>query len=166
MRGFATGNAMKRSDEVLRLVYQWIENGTLAAGTKAPSVRHMSRITGYSMSTVHNAYGILESAGVFVAHPRYGFFVDSMAPKARQEQNRENEEVSASAYKISINELTLRLFASWGNSEIQQFGAIYASDDLFPIAELNRHFRRIPGTATVPKVADATQPSISKVRSV
>ena len=28
------------------------------------------------MSTVHQAYGLLESAGVFVAMPRSGFYLD------------------------------------------------------------------------------------------
>ncbi len=58
------------------------------------------------------------------------------------------------AQEISISELTLRLFASWSNSEIQQFGAIYASTDLFPVDEINRHFRRVLRTSTGSKGAD------------
>ena len=46
---------MKRSEGVVNLVRQWIDNGALAPGAKAPSVRQMSRIAGCSMSTVHQA---------------------------------------------------------------------------------------------------------------
>ncbi len=133
---------MKRSEGVVNLVRQWIDSGTLVAGAKAPSVRQMSRIVGCSMSTVHQAYGLLESAGVFVALPRSGFYIDDAVGRA---DNGAVHEAASSgpAREISISELTLRLFASWSNSEIQQFGAIYASTDLFPVDEVNRHFRRI-----------------------
>jgi DNA-binding transcriptional MocR family regulator len=150
---------MKRSDEVLRLVHQWIENGTLAHGQKAPSVRQMSRITGYSMSTVHNAYGMLESAGVFVAHPRSGFFVGRALEAPASLLVGDDGEDSHSVREISISELTLRLFASWGTSEIQQFGAIYASSDLFPVAEINRHFRRILRTTPRGNADDGSSPA-------
>jgi DNA-binding transcriptional MocR family regulator len=133
---------MKRSEGVVNLVRQWIDSGTLVPGAKAPSVRQMSRIAGCSMSTVHQAYGLLESAGVFVAMPRSGFYLDNAV--GRTDNGGVHEAVcSGPAREISISELTLRLFASWSNSEIQQFGAIYASTDLFPVDEVNRHFRRI-----------------------
>jgi DNA-binding transcriptional MocR family regulator len=133
---------MKRSEGVVNLVRQWIESGTLAPGAKAPSVRQMSRIAGCSMSTVHQAYGLLESAGVFVALPRSGFYIDGAVGRA--DIGAVHEAASTGpAREISISELTLRLFASWSNSEIQQFGAIYPSTELFPVDEVNRHFRRI-----------------------
>ncbi|MCC6949768.1 MAG: PLP-dependent aminotransferase family protein [Bradyrhizobiaceae bacterium] len=134
---------MKRCDGVVRLVHQWIENGTLTPGCKAPSVRQMSRITGYSMSTVHNAYGMLESAGVFVAQPRSGFYIDKLTHVSEECVPTQREANLDEAKEISIDTLTLRLFASWSNSELQHFGAVYASGDLFPVDELNRHFRRI-----------------------
>ena len=144
---------MKRSDGVVNLVRQWIDNGTLAPGAKAPSVRQMSRIAGCSMSTVHHAYGLLESAGVFVALPRSGFYIDGAAGRA-SESAGDSTTSSEIAHEISISELTLRLFASWSNSEIQQFGAIYPSTDLFPVDEVNRHFRRILRNRTGSKGAD------------
>jgi DNA-binding transcriptional MocR family regulator len=133
---------MKRSDGVVNLVRQWIDSGALVPGAKAPSVRQMSRIAGCSMSTVHHAYGLLENAGLFVALPRSGFYIDGVAGRADPPTAIEDT-TSSVAHEISISELTLRLFASWSNSEIQQFGAIYASTDLFPVNEVNRHFRRI-----------------------
>jgi DNA-binding transcriptional MocR family regulator len=133
---------MKRSEGVVNLVRQWIDNGALAPGARAPSVRQMSRIAGCSTSTVHQAYGLLENAGVFVALPRSGFYIDEGAARWRRPQARDGV-VSEPAREISISELTLRVFASWSNSEIQQFGAIYASTDLFPVEDINRHFRRV-----------------------
>ena len=143
---------MKRSEGVVNLVRQWIDSGTLVPGAKAPSVRQMSRIAGCSMSTVHQAYGLLESAGVFVALPRSGFYIDDAVGRAGKTAFRDG--APRAAQEISISELTLRLFASWSNSEIQQFGAIYASTDLFPVDEVNRHFRRILRTIAGSKGAD------------
>ncbi len=76
---------MKRSEGVVNLVRQWIDNGALAPGAKAPSVRQMSRIAGCSMSTVHQAYGLLENAGVFVALPRSGFYIDENICSRRED---------------------------------------------------------------------------------
>ena len=133
---------MKRAEGVMHLVRRWIESGTLVPGAKAPSVRQMSRIAGCSMSTVHHAYGLLENAGVFVALPRSGFYIEGGAGSSPNPAIPEGASSDA-AREISISELTLRLFASWSNSEIQQFGAIYASTDLFPVDDINRHFRRV-----------------------
>ncbi|WP_352700738.1 GntR family transcriptional regulator [Mesorhizobium sp. M0590] len=48
-----------------------LENGLASAlikpGNRLPSVREMSRQTGYSMATVHHAYSVLESEGVIEA---------------------------------------------------------------------------------------------------
>ena len=145
---------MKRSEGVVNLVRQWIDNGALAPGAKAPSVRQMSRIAGCSMSTVHQAYGLLENAGVFVALPRSGFYIDENIGRSGRPALLHDGAAPDGAQEISISELTLRLFASWSNSEIQQFGAIYASTDLFPVEEINRHFRRVLRTSTGSKGAD------------
>ena len=115
---------MKRSEGVVNLVRQWIDNGALAPGAKAPSVRQMSRIAGCSMSTVHQAYGLLENAGVFVALPRSGFYIDENIGRSGRPALLHEGAAPDGAQEISISELTLRLFASWSNSEIQQFGAI------------------------------------------
>jgi DNA-binding transcriptional MocR family regulator len=144
---------MKRSDGVVNLVRQLIDNGTLAPGAKAPSVRQMSRIAGCSMSTVHHAYGLLENAGVFVAQPRSGFYIEDTAGRAGANA-RADAAAGSVAREISISELTLRLFASWSTSEIQQFGAIYASSDLFPAEDINRHFRRVLRSVSGSKGAD------------
>jgi DNA-binding transcriptional MocR family regulator len=144
---------MKRSEGVVNLVRQWIDNGALAPGARAPSVRQMSRIAGCSASTVHQAYGLLENAGVFVALPRSGFYIDEGVGRARRPAVPDRGS-SEAAREISISELTLRLFASWSNSEIQQFGAIYASSDLFPVEDINRHFRRVLRNCNSSKGAD------------
>ena len=145
---------MKRSDGVVNLVRQWIDNGALVPGAKAPSVRQMSRIAGCSMSTVHQAYGLLENAGVFVALPRSGFYIDENVGRAGKLALSLDRGSADIAQEISISELTLRLFASWSNSEIQQFGAIYPSSDLFPVDDINRHFRRVLRTCNGSKGGD------------
>ena len=145
---------MKRSDGVVNLVRQWIDNGALLPGAKAPSVRQMSRIAGCSMSTVHQAYGLLENAGVFVALPRSGFYIDENVGRTGKLALSLDRGSPDTAQEISISELTLRLFASWSNSEIQQFGAIYPSSDLFPVDDINRHFRRVLRTCSGSKGGD------------
>lgn len=58
-----------------------IDNGTLPQGTRLPSVREMSRKRGLSVTTVLEAYRRLESAGLVVARPQSGYYVQGPAAK-------------------------------------------------------------------------------------
>ena len=57
-----------------------IEGGTLQEGQKVPSVRHLSAQRGVSVSTVLQAYRVLENGGYLEARPQSGYFVRRRAP--------------------------------------------------------------------------------------
>ena len=52
-----------------------ILTGTLKAGDKLPSLRHMGRSRGLSLATVMEAYALLEAEGHLEARPQSGFYV-------------------------------------------------------------------------------------------
>ena len=61
--------------QVEGLIKDWISDGTLIAGTRIPSVRTMSKKLSVSISTVNQAYALLEAQGHIEAKPQSGYFV-------------------------------------------------------------------------------------------
>jgi DNA-binding transcriptional MocR family regulator len=59
-----------------------IEEGTLRAGAKLPSIRHFAHAHGVSVYTVVDAYDRLVALGFFASRPHSGFFVRSRATGA------------------------------------------------------------------------------------
>jgi DNA-binding transcriptional MocR family regulator len=64
-----------RYEQLAGLVGEMVDNGALAPGERAPSVRAVSLQHGVSVSTVLQAYRLLEDRGILVARPQSGFYV-------------------------------------------------------------------------------------------
>ncbi|MBX2880159.1 MAG: PLP-dependent aminotransferase family protein [Granulosicoccus sp.] len=69
-----------RYEEVIRYVRELISSGTLTPGNKAPSLRRLSKARNVSVSTVLQAYRILESQGELEARPQSGFYIREPLP--------------------------------------------------------------------------------------
>ena len=75
-----------RTETVMRTIRQRIERRALVPGAKLPSVRALAGSTGFSKSTVVEAYDRLVAEGVIRARPGSGFFVAApLAPLALAE---------------------------------------------------------------------------------
>jgi len=78
--------APTRTETVMRTIRQRIERRALVPGAKLPSVRSLADSTGFSKSTVVEAYDRLVAEGVIRARPGSGFFVAApLAPLALAE---------------------------------------------------------------------------------
>jgi DNA-binding transcriptional MocR family regulator len=64
-----------RYERLANLIGEMVDNGTLPPGARAPSVRAVSEQHGVSISTVLQAYRMLEDRGILVARPQSGFYV-------------------------------------------------------------------------------------------
>ena len=75
-----------RTETVMRAIRQRIDRRTLTPGARLPSVRALAASTGFSKSTVVEAYDRLVAEGVIRARPGSGFFVAApLAPLALAE---------------------------------------------------------------------------------
>ena len=72
---------MTRYQHLATLLAERIEQGLYRHGEKLPSVRSLSREHGVSISTVQQAYQLLEQQQMIVPQPRSGYFV---APRKAQ----------------------------------------------------------------------------------
>ena len=133
---------MRRYEEVVSYVQKRIEAGTLKPSERLPSVRALSRATGFSIVTVHHAYALLESEGVIEARPRTGFFVKALR---RPQQNfpAQVPKAELSQTPISIDSLNFKVMAAWHNPSLEAFGAVYPSGDIFPRRRINQTLRQV-----------------------
>src|SRR5215469_14028899 len=67
--------ASHRYEELAGFVARLVEKGTLRPGSRAPSLRRLSRDRRASLSTALKAYQLLEDRGILEARPRSGYYV-------------------------------------------------------------------------------------------
>jgi DNA-binding transcriptional regulator YhcF (GntR family) len=68
-----------RYEEIANKVEGIIKNLNLKAGDRVPSVRQVSKELNVSLTTVFQAYHILEAKGLIISRPRSGYFVNTVA---------------------------------------------------------------------------------------
>jgi len=119
-----------------------IEESTLKAGDKVPSVRSMSRQAGVSISTVLQAYANLEADGVVVARPQSGYFVSPMAASNIRLPDRivfsELKPKPAPAFNLWGS-----IYESAGNDDILPLGLANTRSELLPVKGLARAVRQV-----------------------
>ncbi len=126
-------------EEVARRVRTLVHGGTLRAGERIPSVRQMARQWRVSISTVLQAYGLLEAERLIEARPQSGYYV---APKLwkRPEEPGMSQPVQKPT-KVNVSELSInvmRLMEATHHPEFVRFGAALTSPEMLPSAALNR----------------------------
>ena len=127
---------MKRYEKFAAEIAELIRNGVLASGEKVPSVRQASRTYGVSVSTVFQAYYLLEDRGLIQARPRSGYFVRDHARRPLPEP-----EISprlSETTKVDVSELVFSVLASLRDPGTVPFGSAFPSPDLFPLQRLAR----------------------------
>ena len=118
-----------------------IEGGTLRPGERIPSVRKLSGQLSVSVTTVLEAYRLLEDRGLVEPRPQSGFYV-KFAP--RQAPPRPAKTLSAPAStSLDMSDFVMRILKEAGRRDLISFGAATPSPALFPVARLNRTLARV-----------------------
>lgn len=113
-----------------------IVSGVLKMGDKLPSVRVISRENGASISTILQAYYVLESKGLIEARPQSGYYVTHctrllpglMATSKPNNNSRDND----------IDSIIARVYAEMGRKDNLVFSLGVPSSELLPLAKLNK----------------------------
>jgi DNA-binding transcriptional MocR family regulator len=113
-----------------------IKQGTYPPGSRIPSVRQTSEQNGVSISTVLQAYSLLESQGLIEARPQSGYYVRRQA--ARRLPEPEMSAAGRDPSLVSIHELTMMLLADTLNPSLVQLGAALPNPQLMPTKKINR----------------------------
>ena len=117
-------------------VAELIAKGSLRPGERVPSVRRMSAQYQVSISTVIQAYSLLESRGLIEARPQSGYYVRPRAWTPPPEPEVSLKEPSAS--EVHIGELIMRVVRETEHPGLTRLGANCANMAFHAPAALHR----------------------------
>lgn len=115
---------------------QLIEQGTLRAGHRVPSVRRMSLQRSVSISTVLQAYTVLENRGYLEARPQSGYYVRPRLPSDTPVP-RMARPMAKPSY-VGVNDLTADVMRYSADPQYVALGAACPAASLFPTKKLAR----------------------------
>ncbi|MFC4004234.1 GntR family transcriptional regulator [Prauserella oleivorans] len=81
-----------------------INDGTLAVGTKLPTVRGLAADLGIAPNTIARAYRELEEAGLIETKGRSGTFVGATGDRSRQRVRDAAREYAATARRLGLSD--------------------------------------------------------------
>lgn len=113
-----------------------IEAGTLRPGDRVPSVRQLSQQKGVSVTTVLQAYYLLEDRGLIEARPQSGYYVRDRVYKRLPEPEISNPESDPT--RVSLHELVMMVSKDTHNPKLVQLGTAIPNPELLPMRKLNK----------------------------
>src|SRR5512141_134500 len=126
---------MLRYNELTERLAELIRHGTYPPGERIPSVRQMSQQQNLSISTVLQAYSLLEMQGLIEARPQSGYYVrvrlDERLPEPETSSPRRDPS------HVSLHELVMMLMRDSANPDLVQLGAALPHLDQRLIQTLN-----------------------------
>ncbi len=130
-----------RYERFARELESQIQAGTFPEGSRLPALREASERSGLSLTTVIQAYRLLETKGLIIARPQSGYYVRAKPRKRPLEPEPELGGAALGAEEpapVRIDELSLELFRESHEPDVAQFGAATPDPELLPTARLNR----------------------------
>lgn len=123
-----------RYEAVAEQVKRMIAGLALPAGAKVPSVRTVSGELGVSLSTVFQAYHLLEAQAVLVARPRSGYYVRAAPAHAPRTPPARLPAPAA----VRIDDVATSLLHQSGQAGGLDFALLAPALATMPIARLNK----------------------------
>jgi DNA-binding transcriptional MocR family regulator len=145
-----------RYEKVANLIAGLVDSGTLRAGSRAPSLREISKQQCISLSTALQAYRLLEDRGVLEARPQSGHYVASRAATRLETPALSNPPNKATPVAMSATLLKIQQYSA--DPRLVPLGWAVPSAELLAAARLDRFLARAArlkgvgyNTYTVPK---------------
>ncbi len=122
-------------EQVADRIQALIREGTLAPGDRLPSVRKLKQQLSVSMSTVLEAYRLLEDRGSIESRPQSGYYVKATAPALLEEPSQSAPPSQVRPVDMSPVMWMLKMGLS---PDIIKLGAAVPGIEFFPVNTLNR----------------------------
>jgi DNA-binding transcriptional MocR family regulator len=136
MNQAAQADDIRLYEQVATKIARSIEDGTLRAGDRIPSVRQSSQQYGVSISTVLQAFFLLENRGLVEARPQSGFYVKPRLKALPAIPKPTTPPAGVS--RPSISDYIVDVIASTRDPEVVPLGAATICSELLPGAALTR----------------------------
>lgn len=122
--------------EIAQNIEQRILSGVLKAGDKLPSIRILKQEYGVSISTVLEAYYLLEGKNLVESRPRSGYYViycSNSVPDCPTKTNPKNKAVSG-----NVTEMIIDFYANLSNDTMINLSLGVPAPELMPIAKMTK----------------------------
>jgi DNA-binding transcriptional MocR family regulator len=128
-------------ERVADCIVRLIDEGTFRPGARLPSVRALSRQWQVSITTVLEAYRLLEDRGLIEARPQSGYYVRARFPEASAEPAI--SQPASAPTEVSIGERLMALLRAKRNPALVQLSAAIPDPAFLPTERLNRMLARV-----------------------
>jgi DNA-binding transcriptional MocR family regulator len=129
-----------RYEELAGFVAALVEKGILRPGSRAPSLRRLSRDRRTSLSTALKAYQLLEDRGILEGRPRSGYYVARRPGGALETPSASRPPATPTNVAISATVLSLVEYAS--DPRLVPLGCAVPSPELLAAGQLDRFLAR------------------------
>lgn len=139
-----TSSGLQKSflyENIAASISDLIKKGTYRTGDRIPSIRQMSKQQQVSISTVQQAYRMLEDQGVIEAQPQSGYYV--RIPENDRLPEPEPLSSGPDPSHVSLRELVVIIMRDTLNTDLTQLGAMVANPEYLPVTRLNRIIARL-----------------------
>jgi DNA-binding transcriptional MocR family regulator len=127
---------MKRYEMLASTMAAEIRSGSVAVGSRMPSLRQLIAQHGVSQSTVFRAYYLLEEWGLIRAQERSGYYVAPGANVTAAPAPRAAALALAQSSKVDISDLVFSVLDAAKHPSIVPLGSAFPSPELFPLPRL------------------------------
>lgn len=127
-----------------------IAAGAFRPGDRLPSVRRISQQKKLSISTVLQAYQVLEDRGAVEVRPQSGYYVRTQPLPSLSALEPEVSTPPPGPEEVRVEDLALKVMYDTINPNLAQFGAAIPAPDLLPTDRLNRILSRQVRDGRVP----------------
>ncbi|NJD59790.1 MAG: PLP-dependent aminotransferase family protein [Anaerolineae bacterium] len=129
-------------EQVANDLAELIRLGTFRPGERIPSVRQLSRQRKISITTVLQAYMLLEDQGLIETRPQSGYYVRSRLPEELPEPETSNPVQDPTL--VSVRELVMMVLKDSVNPNLIQLGAAIPNTEVVIPHKLNQIMAKLP----------------------
>jgi DNA-binding transcriptional MocR family regulator len=138
-----------------------IASGALRPSERLPSVRELARQEAVSVSTVLEAYAVLEGRGLIETRPQSGHYVRSRGAAVPEPAPLRPPR---GATRVSVQGLVTDLYKALRDPDVVPLGAAVPSPSLLPIAELAALCKSVARSAPAAAISYDTPPGSLPLR--
>lgn len=139
-----------------------IRQGILRPGDRLPSVRYTSRSRGISLSTVYQAYYLLEARGLVRARERSGYFVGPASQLPAQPSSASRP--TAEAVSLDVSDMIFQILEGARVHDDAWFASAFPSPHLFPLDRLSRALQSASRSLHPEQILHDLTPGSSELR--
>lgn len=132
-------HSLFRYEQIADKIEDIIRNLNLQAGDRVPSVRKVSKELNVSLTTVFQAYHLLEAKGLLISRPRSGYFVN-VSGKNNISQKPKGKYI-ALPNQVSLNEMIGNMLRNVREFGLINFSIVAPVNELLPISRISKSVR-------------------------